>query len=536
MSGLTPSGRIKFLVTGARGGTFADVARASGAFGANSQDSDSEVFNKFADYAIEQNPDFKGDKGDKGDTGGNVEAIGLFSDIGNITVPVGTDAVRTSGRNVLGLGISDYTKVPSGPATEFRAQSQDGRWFERLDLDPGRFLFGFDNLGSFRNRIADGISGNNIVMTGDSTTEAAIGADSSFIPTDLLLRESRNRGAFIQKFYNRGQSGKRTSDWLSTYLAGDLTAASGGPGQLMIIRWGTNDADNVLSGGPYTPAQTVANIDSALTTIRASYPLNQLSILLMAPNASVGRGRNEEYNEELCYRLKQLSYKHHTAYFDTYNFARDVRANIGISWDDSFGDGTAGIHPRGHITGLIYKAVADFLFEGLGRFKRNNFMNLGSSDRTLAASTLPASYEYGVTIDRALTAQGFPGAYDGEVVSFRGADTALGMQMHYANEGVRFRIAGGANLDWALVPITYTGSVTYDPPSLADGAGVTTTVTCAGAAMGDYARASFSNDIQGISVTAWVSAANTVSVRLQNESGGVIDLASGTLRVRSEKF
>jgi len=75
-------------------------------------------------------------------------------------------------------------------------------------------------------------------------------------------------------------------------------------------------------------------------------------------------------------------------------------------------------------------------------------------------------------------------------------------------------------------------SVTYDPPSLADGAGVTTTVTATGAALGDFALASFSLDLQGISVTAYVSSANTVSVRFQNESGGTLDLASGTLRVR----
>jgi hypothetical protein len=46
---------------------------------------------------------------------------------------------------------------------------------------------------------------------------------------------------------------------------------------------------------------------------------------------------------------------------------------------------------------------------------------------------------------------------------------------------------------------------------------------------------SFSNDLQGITMTAWVSAANTVSVRFQNETGGVLDLASGTIKVRVRK-
>lgn len=76
------------------------------------------------------------------------------------------------------------------------------------------------------------------------------------------------------------------------------------------------------------------------------------------------------------------------------------------------------------------------------------------------------------------------------------------------------------------------GSATYDPPNLIDGAGATTTVTVTGAALGDYAEANFSLDLQGITVTAWVSAANTVSVRFQNESGGTLDLGSGTLRAR----
>lgn len=92
----------------------------------------------------------------------------------------------------------------------------------------------------------------------------------------------------------------------------------------------------------------------------------------------------------------------------------------------------------------------------------------------------------------------------------------------------------------ALLPIlaalplvqVLTGSAVFDPASLIDGAGATTTVIVTGAALGDYVPfCSFSLDLQGITVTAWVSAANTVSVRLQNETGGTLDLASGTLRV-----
>ncbi len=79
------------------------------------------------------------------------------------------------------------------------------------------------------------------------------------------------------------------------------------------------------------------------------------------------------------------------------------------------------------------------------------------------------------------------------------------------------------------------GSATYDPPNLVDGAGATTTVTVTGAALGDYVEGvSFSNDLQGITVTAWVSAPDAVSVRFQNESGGTLDLPSGTLRAREE--
>jgi hypothetical protein len=48
-------------------------------------------------------------------------------------------------------------------------------------------------------------------------------------------------------------------------------------------------------------------------------------------------------------------------------------------------------------------------------------------------------------------------------------------------------------------------------------------------------RASFSLELQGIALTAWVSAVDTVSVRFQNGTAGTVDLGSGMLRARVEK-
>lgn len=82
-----------------------------------------------------------------------------------------------------------------------------------------------------------------------------------------------------------------------------------------------------------------------------------------------------------------------------------------------------------------------------------------------------------------------------------------------------------------------TGSATYNPTSLVDGAGATTTVTVTGAVLGDYvAGVSFSLDLQGILLTGYVSAADTVSVRFQNETTGTIDLGSGTIRALVRSF
>ena len=77
--------------------------------------------------------------------------------------------------------------------------------------------------------------------------------------------------------------------------------------------------------------------------------------------------------------------------------------------------------------------------------------------------------------------------------------------------------------------IYLTGSKTYDPPSVATGAIVQTTVTVIGAKLTDKATASFSLDIGGLVMVAAVTAADTVTVTLLNLSGSPVDLVSGVL-------
>jgi hypothetical protein len=75
------------------------------------------------------------------------------------------------------------------------------------------------------------------------------------------------------------------------------------------------------------------------------------------------------------------------------------------------------------------------------------------------------------------------------------------------------------------------GSETYDTANLVDGAGATSTgATVTGAALGDLVLGSMSVDEAGITVTHYVSAADTCKTRIQNESGGAVDLASATIR------
>lgn len=82
---------------------------------------------------------------------------------------------------------------------------------------------------------------------------------------------------------------------------------------------------------------------------------------------------------------------------------------------------------------------------------------------------------------------------------------------------------------------SFESGVPLDPGSVASGASASVTMTVAGAQIGDYVTASFTNDLQGCLLTADVTATNTVRIVISNLTGSPKDLAAGTVRARVQK-
>jgi len=84
----------------------------------------------------------------------------------------------------------------------------------------------------------------------------------------------------------------------------------------------------------------------------------------------------------------------------------------------------------------------------------------------------------------------------------------------------------------AFYPPPLTGSITWNPASIATGGSATTSFSVTGSALGNFVQPSFSLDLQGLTLTSYISAADTVTAVLANNTAGAVDLASGTLKVR----
>lgn len=73
-------------------------------------------------------------------------------------------------------------------------------------------------------------------------------------------------------------------------------------------------------------------------------------------------------------------------------------------------------------------------------------------------------------------------------------------------------------------------SATVDPGSLTTYTGESGTVTAVGASLGDHVDVSFSLDLQGQTLTAYVNDGDSITWVLFNSTSGTINLASGTMK------
>ena len=76
----------------------------------------------------------------------------------------------------------------------------------------------------------------------------------------------------------------------------------------------------------------------------------------------------------------------------------------------------------------------------------------------------------------------------------------------------------------------------HDPALLGDGAGENVAIAVAGAVIGDFVLVSYGLSTSGILFTGAVTAAGTVTVRIQNETGGAIDLAASNINIKVIKL
>jgi len=86
-----------------------------------------------------------------------------------------------------------------------------------------------------------------------------------------------------------------------------------------------------------------------------------------------------------------------------------------------------------------------------------------------------------------------------------------------------------------VVPTIYTASDTWDAASLPDGDEEAKEVTVNGAQLGDMCVAYYSIDLADVALTASVTAADTVTALLLNNTGGTLDLGTATLTVMVNK-
>ena len=285
--------------------------------------------------------------------------------------------------------------------------------------DANGIMVGRENLAAWLlANTTNPVTPNNIFMFGDSTIEQ----NAFFVPRseELVQYALWEAGINWVSTVNRGVSGTSWSD-LNAIL--DLGANT----KLIIIKYGINDESK-----PNNLQTLATDARAKLTAIRAATngSFYDLSILLMGPSSTYrpATGQDSTWYESLRNVYVQLAKEFDCAYFDTYAYLQNTRYAPGF-WLDQIPPDQGGIHPTPDASWWIwYEGIKRFVFgDGTwSRNKSNHFWNRNGSapGYTAFPATRPQLYPMGISVDRALTTNGWP--VNGTLVTLRGGAAGNG--------------------------------------------------------------------------------------------------------------
>lgn len=204
--------------------------------------------------------------------------------------------------------------------------------------------------------------------------------------------------------------------------------------------------------------------------------------------------------------------------------ATDAVVNIGpgVSWEVSSPSGD-NFTTYGVALGEAASGISTSIFRGYV---------VGLTPRAMTGDTNPRGLRFfaGSGAGTIIAGNNFPVMFcDFSKLSGGAAENDI----FWADTATRAKLKMGGNVYRATTNLPHEGSTSWDPASVASGASVSTTVTVTGAAIGDMVLPTLSVAVPaGVILTANVTAADTATVTLSNLSGGAVDLANSTLRVR----
>ena len=274
--------------------------------------------------------------------------------------------------------------------------------------------------------------------------------------------------------------------------------------------------DGIASAGAIIPLSTSANIASGNKTLNlgGTFEIPPIKSYVIVSGAGVAGADlytyvtsvNRTNNTVVLNASANTTVSGVTANYDIAIWKQTGQVVARNKWDD------AGTHPEDD-TGFYYSSRGDVSISQTGSTRHPDaWICTSDGSRTTTGNWKPFGVYSGTTAQR-------PTIFKTEDRGYPYYDTDLDKMIYWG---------GSAWIDGSF---SLSGAVAWDPASIANGATETKSVTVTGASIGDYSTGSLNISQGGLTLSTYVSAGNTVTAVLSNNTGGAVDLASTTVNV-----